>query len=227
MDTNNLYGTVEAPKVVYQANPNAPRRPVLPQFNTIKLAFIIIGLVLVGEIIWAGYTLTRPIEAQDQNQKSASVATAKPVKHATLSLLGDSTAKVGTKISVTIQLDVNDEVDASDIVMTYDPKKLQLQPSGTSGTSAVQTGQVFSDYPVNTFDAKDGRVLLSGITSLGRKGFTGQGVVGTVTFNVVGTGSSNVTLDFTPGSTKDSNVIGSQADNDILTEVQNLKIDLK
>jgi hypothetical protein len=223
MDTNNLYGTIDTPKVVYQAGPNTPRGPMLPRFNTIKLAFIVVGLVLVGEIIWAGYTLSRPIDAQEETPKSV-VNTQVPATHAQLTLKGPATAAVGETIKAEIVLNINEEINAGDIVLYYDPSKLQLQPNGNA---AVTTGKIFSDYPINSVDTAVGKITLSGVTSLGKQGFTGQDTLGTVTFKVVGKGQTSLKFDYSKGSTKDTNIIGSTQENDILDGVTNLDLTLK
>lgn len=131
-----------------------------------------------------------------------------------------SEVKVGENFSVSINISSRQPSDGTDIILLYDPKLLSVDAS-TSG-KPVAVGSIYPEYPINS-DDKNGRIKVSGISSLSESSIA-SGLFGTVTFKANTAGKASIRLDFTKGSTIDSNVIESESSNDILEAVQNVEV---
>lgn len=184
---------------------------------------ILMGVVVMGEILWAGYSLTKPpSESSPQASPSAEITPS-----ASLTLFGPSMASKGAEFRVDINLTTSAETESADIIITYDPKSLSIQPVATAEKqTAVTTGAIFQDFPINAYDAKTGKITLSAI-STGSAGFSGQGKIGYITFKAIKSGTTEVSIDYTEGSTTQSIVLSSKADKNILNQVKNLTVDIK
>lgn len=186
---------------------------------TKKNVFIVLGMVIVLEVVWAlwslmGHSVTNP-------PSPATVKTLTQVKPTTVSLEANKTTlKVGEQVTVSIKLSSNKKTDGTDLIITYDPKILSVQ---TVANQPVRVGTIYSDYPSNVLDDKLGKVTVSGITSQ-PGGVLADGPFGTITFVAKSVGQSKISLDFTAGKTTDSNVIEVGTGKDVLEKVQNLEV---
>lgn len=182
-----------------------------------KVIFIFIGIVVVAELAWAGLTLTRN-SSNAATQKTGSSVQGGSV----ISLKADKeSVKVGENVTVEISVTSNKATDGADMVIIYDPRVLSLVP-GSAG-APVSVGLLYSDYPLNKADETLGRIMVSGITSR-PGGILPQGVFGTVTFRANQAGRASISLDFTPGSTTDSNIIETKTARDLLDGVNNAEV---
>ena len=181
---------------------------------TRKNIFIVLGVIIGLEVIWAGWSLfkssqvtqTSPVANQSQVQQTAiTLSSAK------------SEYKVGEQIVVDINISSAKQVDGADLIITYDPKMLTAKPA-TPGT-------IFSDYPQNTVDANLGKVSISGITAQ-PGGVVPDGEFGKVTFVAKAAGTTKIAFDFTAGQTGDTNVSETGTGKDILEEVSELEINI-
>lgn len=176
-----------------------------------KFIFILLGLVVAAEIVWAGWTLskgTTPIPR-------AVVSTQTPIAQVSL-ISSQPSVPVGGTITVDINLETLRNTDGTDIVISFDPKKL------TAGVE-VTTGTIYSDYPQKSVDNSLGRIAISGITSqVG--GTKASGKFGEITFVAKEKGLTKINIEYTRGSTGDTNVIESESSEDILEKVNNLEI---
>lgn len=195
---------------------------ILPNWSLkVKVIIILVVVVLLAEVVWAVWTVKN--RSANPAVEPASQLTAAPVKASTV--LSLTTAKtdvqVGQLFEVKVDLFSNKTVEGVDVLITYDPKILEVQ----SVNKPIALNQVFDDYPVNIADPSLGKVVFSGISS-SSTGAKSLGVLGSLTFKAKALGKAKISLDFTPGSTKDSNVIDSQLKRDILERVDNLDISI-
>jgi hypothetical protein len=120
--------------------------------------------------------------------------------------------KNGDSFNVTISLSLTSEsVDGVDTILKFDSTKLSVTQINTDNG-------IFFDYPTKTYSNSDGTVNVSGLAKTTTP-VTSGGTVAVVTFKVIGTGTAEVTFDYTSGSSVDSNVAQHQTGNDLLTSV--------
>lgn len=131
---------------------------------------------------------------------------------ATLSL-SPSSQSVGVNQTFTVSVVLNTQgiaVDGVDLTyLRYNSSLLQVQ-SVTPGTLMPLT--------LSNNSATPGQIQFSQVTT-GGSHYNGQGTLLSVVFKGLAQGISNVTFDFTPGSTQDTNVAGNATD--LLTAVTN------
>lgn len=137
---------------------------------------------------------------------------------ATLSLSPTSgTFNKGCNFTLTINLDTGGaQTDGTDAILFYDPTRFTAQ--------TIHSGTIYSDYPGNNIDVTNGKITVSGLSSVS-SAFNGAGALATVDFTVVSsapTGTSQVKFDFDPADktkTTDSNVVERGTIADILNQV--------
>ncbi len=184
-----------------------------------KLIFTIVGLILIAELIWGGWSLTRKF-----TKTPAQITTQQTQAKSTISLKSSKNSfKIGENIPVTIELFSGKVTDGADIILTYDPKKLQIIPASTKVPVAV--GNLYNDYPINKVDESTGYIFVSGITSQAN-GVMANGVFGTISFKAKAAGSTKISVNFTPNSTVDSNIIENKSAKDLLIGVKNLEVNI-
>lgn len=129
----------------------------------------------------------------------------------------------GCVISVDILLDTQgEEVNAVDAFLKYDPSQISIvdQNPNLAGTQ-ISKGVIFPVYATNQDEVNEttGEIKVTAFDMFGA--YNGSGVFATLVFQgKPGVSSTNVTFEFTPGGTLDSNVADLYA-NDILSSVQN------
>jgi len=139
------------------------------------------------------------------------------VSAATLSLSPVSqTIAIGQAFAVDVILDSTGQpVDGVDLYrLRYNAPLLQVQ-SVVPGSLMPLTLANDSTVP--------GEIVFSQVVAAGTN-FTGQGVLATINFFTLATGTADVTFDFTLGSTVDTNVAGLEID--LLTQVTNGSYDI-
>ena len=124
------------------------------------------------------------------------------------------TQLVVSVFTVTLLLDTESAgADGVDVhYLRYDPAFLEVQ--GTTITS----GTLFPNTNTNAVNAQIGAIDFSQVSSGGSQ-FTGQGALATIQFKALKAGTTNLTLDFTPNATTDTNV--SSFGSDVLASVTN------
>lgn len=118
--------------------------------------------------------------------------------------------KVNERFAVTIALAGGDETLGTDVVLRYNPASLVVQE--------VMEGTLYPTYnPAGEarINKDAGLVVLSGSTGFGQS-VQANGVFGSVSFVAIKDGKSAVTLDYEPGMTNKTGVIGS-AGEELLT----------
>lgn len=180
----------------------------IKKYLTRKNIFIVLGAIIALEIIWAGLTLFKPTPPVEPPADLSQTST--------ISLQSSQTNfKVGEKITVDISLSSGKKVDGADILINYDPKILTARP--------LTPGSIFSDFPTNKVDEAKGSIIVSGITDKS-SGVLANGLFGSVQFTAKAAGTARISLEFTPGSTADSNLTESGTGKDILEEVSDLEL---
>lgn len=181
---------------------------------------LLISLLITKRVEWLDYFSSRLEEANKGVQIITPQEKELPVS-ATLSLeLSDSAATVsgitaGTEYDARIMLDtLGQPVVGADANLTFDPQMIKI--------IRVDKGTFFNTYPTASFSDEKGKILLSGLSSAG-KTYTGQGVFGMITFRPLVAGQTEIDFVFSPGGTRDSNVV-SPAGEDRLGLVQNLSL---
>ncbi len=214
-------------------NPSSPTSPIIIQTNqsapssspnqkgygkwVIRVILLVLVVVIGLEIFNAAKLLNK--------SKSATPVFARlqPLSGGHLTLLADKKEyQVGETITVSVRMFTGGHpTDGTDLVLKYDPKLLEI-------TSAFfAKGNTYNDYPFSSFDPTKGEIQISGITSLSQNGFNGAGVFGTLTMKAKSAGIANLTIDFTPDRTTDSNMVESTSAKDILSQVDNLSLTIK
>lgn len=181
------------------------------KFLTRRNIFIVLGLIIALEVLWALWSLTKGPLASP-----TPTATSQPLlKPTAITLTSSKTEyKAGEPISVDVNISSAKAVDGVDLIISFDPKILTAKPS--------TVGAIFSEYPQNSIDTS-GKISISGITAkLG--GVRPEGKFATLNFSAKAAGTSKIALDFTPGLTGDTNVTENGSGKDILEEVNDLEI---
>lgn len=197
-----------------------PSNSPFNQQNAFRLLVGLLGLVMVGELAWAGYTLTRPVQAPVANDQPVVITAPSPIPAAAVIVLtGPTEATKGAVIKVDIDLASTEQADGADLIIKYDPKVLQA--------TTITPGTIYADYPVKNIDAVAGKINISAVTGPDIVGFSGQGMFGSITFKALRAGQTTIAIDYTADVTTDSNVLGSKAEKDILSTVKDLTINIK
>lgn len=187
----------------------------MDKFLTRKNIFIILGVVIAVELIWALWFLVKGAQLQPA---PAVITTQVPLPQTSIIL---SSAKAEYKLGEQIVVDVNissaKQVDGVDLIITYDPKVLSAQPAILS--------TMFSDYPQNKVDSNLGKVSISGITTQ-TGGVIPEGNFGSISFVAKTAGITKIAFDFTAGQTGDTNVSQTGTGADILQKVNQLEINI-
>ncbi len=128
---------------------------------------------------------------------------------ATLSLSPSTGSyQVGDFFNVDIILDTegSDTHGVGVRYLNYNPSLLEAQDddAGAAGVQ-ISTGSLYSRTQTNLVDTSQGEVEFVQLTQ-GDEVYNGSGVLATISFRVLTTGTANLTIDYTPGSTEDSNV---------------------
>lgn len=134
----------------------------------------------------------------------------------------------GQEFSINVLLGTdNFDTNAADLILFYDPLFLQVVDYSPAAGVQVKPGSLYESYPLNTVDPVSGKinVIAFSVISTYNSG-SGTGVLATVTFEPLQVGNTNITFDFTPGETIDSNVAQAGTGVDILSSVSGASINI-
>lgn len=183
--------------------------------------FIILVLLGGGFIIWnLNKPKTKESAAGSILKQTANTNQASNTPAVIILSSSSPTIKVGETVTVSINISSRKPSDGTDIVMLYNPSILEVVANAPD--KPVALGTIYQEYPVNS-DDKKGKITVSGINLL-PEGNIASGIFGTVKFKALRNGKANISLDFTKGSTIDTNVIETGSSNDLLEAVQNAEI---
>lgn len=183
-------------------------------FNRIihhKALYVVLGLIILAEVIWAGWVLSKPAAAPGVATQTST----------TISLAADKqTVKVGEKVTVDIVISSKKQTDGTDIVLSFDSNLLSV---ATSSAGPVKVSSLYSEYPFNSVEGKN--ISVSGISSY-QQGIIPNGLFGTAAFIAKKPGLARLNLLYTKDSTKDTIVVEAGTGKNILDNVENLSIQI-
>ncbi len=113
-----------------------------------------------------------------------------------------SSVAVGKTLNVNVNLRGRESTIGTDLVMTYDPKMLQVL--GVEGNTLYP---VYNPAASSRVNASTGTIKLSGSASLG-KPVNADGTFGIIRLKALVSGSSQLTISYQKGSTSLSGVLG-------------------
>jgi hypothetical protein len=103
------------------------------------------------------------------------------------------------------------QVSGLDAYINYDTAKLQA-------VSIDHTGGIFTSYPLETINSSTGKIVI-GASASAFSPVTTEGKVVKLNFKALQTsGTTNITFDYTAGSTTDSNITEAGTATDIITD---------
>lgn len=176
--------------------------------NIKKIIFGSLILVAIIEVIFGYKTLTAGPKVQK----------VWPLSDAAVVLDSPSlNYQVGDTVTLNIRVSTGGRMtDSADLIIRYDPSVLE-----SLGNSA-KTSLLYADYPIN--EVQNGTIKISGTTPKNTEGFVGVGNLAEVTFKAKVQGKTKISVDFTKGSTTDSNVIESGTNVDVLSSAYDLEV---
>lgn len=184
--------------------------------------FILLGAVILIEVIWAGWTLSK--SSSTQPAVTTAPQTAKKSLTA-ISLKADkSSVKVGDQVSVSVNLSSDKLTVGTDVYISFDPKLLSVETVGAD-KAPLLVGNIYPSYPLNTLDVQSGKIAASGI-SQDAGGVLANGLFGTIIFKAKAAGQTKIMVEFSPSSTTDSNVTELSTAQDVLDKVDNLELNI-
>lgn len=195
---------------------NKPGSQVKNFFSLPKIIFIVLGLILLVELIYAIRVLTQSVP---------TLAARMPlqVKIAKISLNAPkSSYLINDVIPVAVNIDTGSQVvDGVDALIHYDPKILEV-PSG-----GLIKGHILEEYPSMNVDPNKGLISISGISTL-QNGFKGVGQFATINFKAKSAGRTLLTIDFKGKNvTTASNLVDAVTSKNILDQVNNLELNVQ
>lgn len=187
------------------------------------IIIIVVAIIILAEVVWGAWTIFRPIPSIKPTQSFNTQIPPAPVDTVISLTSPVSSVKTGQNFLVNINVSTQQMTDGTDVIINYDPKILSVEASGSAGP--VKTSNMYDEYPLNKVDQSTGTITVSGVNTKST-GVVPSGVLGTINFKAKKAGQTQVTLDYTKGSTTDSNVIGYKTATDLLTKVQNLDLEI-
>lgn len=187
--------------------------------------FIVLGIIVVLELLLSLRSIVKPSSTSTTSTPSTggilNLPTTKESNKGAIFLTSDKKeVKFGDTVAILVQLSAPQLTTGVDVVARFDPTLL----SAIDGD--IHQGTIFSLYPLLRVEPT-GVVRISGIATPGSAGFSGKDIFATVNFKALKTGVAKLTLDFTPGQTADSNIVGAESGKDLLEEVGNLEINVR
>lgn len=186
--------------------------------NIVKILLMVLGVAVVGELIFGAVTLFSPATVRNLNVLQPDM---NELGGAKFSLIADKASyKKGETVVIEAKVFTGGyTTDSADLVVKYDPAFLK-----PTSESFVSVGQIYSEYPPVQVDNQAGLVGISGITLASTDGFSGVGSFAKLSFTAVKDGQTDVTIDYQPDSTADSNIVLSGSMQDVLSGVDNVQV---
>ncbi len=180
-----------------------------------KIIFIILGIIIIVEAIYAVKVLTSPASAP----YLPAVNTATPKNPGKISLITPKTNySMGEEIPVSVMIDTGaNTISGVDLIVRFDPQVL------TAVSTGIIKGKIFDDYPLVAVDAGNGLVSVSGISNTD-KTFKGAGEFAVITMKAKKAGRTAIAIDFKKGTTTSSNLVDAATTNNVLDTVDNLEL---
>ena len=123
--------------------------------------------------------------------------------------------------------------DGTDVIVSYDPSILEVQDEnpakeGIQVKEGTSQGMMYSSYPTNYVDTTLGKIYLRGTTDTGASPVqTRWGDFGSIRFRTLcGIEATNVSIEFTPQFSVDTNVAANVNHRDVLVAVQGVDYEI-
>lgn len=188
-----------------------------------KIIFLILGLILLAEVIFAVRIFITPLPSPPPDGRAGAPVVKQTVLSGGKISLKAPKASFGAKEAVPVSVIINTGehiINGADVIVRFDPKILEATSGG------LIKGTIFDEYPAMSVDNAKGLISVSGISSL-QSGFKGQGQFALINLRVRALGKTTLTVEFTKGSTADSNLVETSTSKDILEAVDNLEVEVK
>lgn len=184
-----------------------------------KIIFIILGLIVLVEVVYAVKVLITPSPAPVISL-SKQTAIQKGVSKISLTT-SKATFNINKVVPVAVMVDTgNRSISGADLIVRFDPKILDITSSG------LVKGAIFNEYPLISADSKTGMITISGISNE-KSGFKGTGQFAMINFKAKSAGKASLTIDSKKGSTANSNLVDIDTSKNILETVDNLEITIQ
>ena len=177
-----------------------------------RIVLLILGITILIELILGIRLLFTPVP---------TASAALPISGGKITLVADKTGyAVGEEIKVIVRVGTGGHnTNGTDVVIKYDPQAVEVNEA-----NGIVAGDLYTEYPILKTDAGNGIVQISGISPADYTGFNGLGEFATLNLRAKSLGQATLSIEYKPNTTTDSNIIDSADSNDILAQVENLKI---
>lgn len=190
-------------------------------FKSHKIIFLILGLIVLIEIIYAVRVLTAPASSSPALLQTEE----QPGSEGKISLtVTQSSYNKGDMIAVSVKIDTSGhEISGTDLIVSYNPKILEATSSG------LVKGKIFDEYPLISADQSTGMISISGVAGVNKRagGFKGSGEFAVINFKAKEAGPAVLAVSFQKGSTTESNLVEAGTSQNILEAVDNLEIEIQ
>lgn len=196
---------------------NQPNKPLSNKFKNPfslpKIIFIVLGIIVIIELIYAARTLNLFSASQPVNKSIISPLTAK------ISLdVPKATFRINEVVPVTVNINTGGHsIDGVDLIVSFDPKILEATTSG------LIKGKIFDEYPLLSVDSNKGLIYISGVNSA-KNAFNGIGQFALLNLKAKIPGQTTLSINFKKGATTDSNLVETGTSKNILETVNNLEL---
>lgn len=182
------------------------------QGKKIKFLFVFLGLVLVGELIWAVYYLTDPLKFF-RGQPTPSPPLLAADNKAFLFLdppLGEFNRGAPVELKIVLDSRAN-LVLGTDVVLRFDPNFWEIIDGDLrAGGIQIVPGTIFPRHLGNKVNLSQGKITFSGLAEVDQP-FSGRGILAKIELVPKKKGTTKIFFDYQPGATNDSNVAGMGA----------------
>ena len=186
--------------------------------NIFDYSIFVDGYGQHGDGDFGCYQIASPLAAIQNSTSGAYVA---------LIPVGGVTRNVGDIAKADIIVDTGDyTTDGADVIVSYDPSVLEVldenpAKEGVQVKEGTSQGRMYSSYPTNYVDMTLGKIYLRGTTDTGASPVqTRYGNFGAIRFRALcGIAATDVSIEFIPQFSADTNVGGSVSNRDVLVAV--------
>lgn len=196
-----------------------------------KILILVGGVLIINLLLIV--LLTRTAKESILNQGPLPAKYSKPSsptpipRLATFSISPSSiTTSAEQNFTVNLNLETAFSLRGADAVINFDPEQLTIKK--------VAAGKTFSLYPRLTYDNDKGRIIITGINLDSAKSSDqnspaplSESTFAILTITSKKIGRTNLQFDFEYGKTNKSTVISKENAQNILTHVQNARIEIK
>lgn len=182
----------------------------------------LVALVIIAELIWSLDYLANPLPSLKSVIERVKPQPKTPV---TLSLSpAAGGVKIGENFTVEVKLSIASDTATAgtDVVLTFDPQFLAVVDDNSEVKGVqIESGVLYPQVALNSVDNAKGEIKFSALIPLDQEPVKGGGTVAIITFKALKTGTTQTSFDFTPASTKDSNIAQPGTPKDSLEKVFN------